>query len=232
MSPLDELGVFVTRVGYHFPALEEAGAGDTAIEAVVAAEAGFADPNTADLARDILRRYLAEARAMPRAAFDISRTRADDPARLAAAFGVGVDAVLRRMASLGGDMVGLVACDSSGTLTLRKPVEGFSLPRFGAACPFWPLFLALARPGQPVSAMIEMPGRLPRRFRCRAISLPIPGQGFDAPPVYEATMLIEPASDIDEGPAIPAGSTCRTCPRDTCPARREPSMLGETQKPD
>ncbi|MCB1843770.1 MAG: hypothetical protein KDI09_12470, partial [Halioglobus sp.] len=30
--------------------------------------------------------------------------------------------------------------DGSGTLTLRKPVAGFSLPRFGAACPLWPLY--------------------------------------------------------------------------------------------
>jgi hypothetical protein len=119
-----------------------------------------------------------------------------------------------------------VACDGTGTITLRKPVEGFALPRFGAGCPLWPLYQALARPAQPVAALVEMPGRLPRRYRCRAISQPLPGAGFDAPPVYEAVMLIEPDGET-QGAALAAGPTCRICPRAGCPARREPTILGD-----
>ncbi len=227
LSPIDELGAFVTRARYHFEGLEGPGAGEAEIEALVEGEAQFADPGTADLARRLLRRYLAEARAMPAAAFATSREATDDPARLASSFGVPIDAVLRRMASLGGTTAGLVACDGSGTITLRKAIDGFSLPRFGAACPFWPLFQALARPAQPVSAILAMPGRLPRRFLCRAISLPIPGQSFEALPVYQATMLIEPAPEEVSGPVVEAGSACRVCPRDACIARREPSIMGQ-----
>ncbi|MEJ2000608.1 MAG: short-chain fatty acyl-CoA regulator family protein [Maritimibacter sp.] len=230
LSPIDELGAFIARAGYHFPELEAPQAGEAEISALIEAAEEFDDPDSGEFARRMLSRYLAEARAMPQSAFTASRAHRDDPAHLAASFGVGIGAVLRRMASLGGGEAGLVACDSSGTLTLRKPIDGFSLPRFGAACPFWPLFQALTRPGQPISALVEMPGRLPRRFLCRAVSLPLAGQGFDTPQVYEATMLIEPAPEDASGPVIEAGSACRVCPREHCIARREPSVLGAAAK--
>jgi transcriptional regulator with XRE-family HTH domain len=230
LSPVDELGAFVARAGYHFAALEAPRAGEAEIEALVRGTPELVDTGAAGLARAMLYRYRDDARAMPAGAFEASRIAADgDPARIAAGFGAGLDAVLRRLASLGGASVGLVTCDGTGTLTLRKAIEGFALPRFGAACAMWPLFQALTRPAQPVSALVEMPGRMPRRFLCRAVSVPVPGAGFGAPPVHEATMLIEPAADdaTDLGPVVLAGTSCRICPRDACPARREPSILGE-----
>ncbi|HHC29041.1 MAG TPA: transcriptional regulator, partial [Rhodobacterales bacterium] len=186
-----------------------------------------------DLARAMLTRYHADARAMPAPAFAASLAASDaDLARVAVSFGVGLDAVLRRRASLGGEAVGLAICDGTGTLTLRKSVDGFALPRFGAGCARWPLFQALSRPAQPVSALVEMPGRLERRFLCRAISLPVAGTGFDAPLVYESTMLIEAAPDDAAGrfgPVVQAGVSCRICPREGCAARREPSILSAAQ---
>ncbi|GGD44170.1 XRE family transcriptional regulator [Sinisalibacter lacisalsi] len=227
LSPVDELGAFVARADYHFPTLEAPGAGAREIGALLKGAEAPRDPGTAEMARAMLSRYHADARAMPAGAFTVSRAAVDgDPSRLAAAFDVPLDAVLRRMASLGGDAAGLVVCDGAGTLTLRKPVEGFVLPRFGGGCPLWPLYQALTRPAQPVAAVLEMPGRIPRRFRCRAVSLPLAGTGFDAPTVHGATMLIEPVEREVPGPLVEAGSTCRVCPRESCPARREPSILG------
>ena len=227
LSPVDELGAFAAQSGYHFAALEGPAAGEAEIAALLRASPVLADAGAAELARTMLYRYREDARLMPARAFETSRAAAaGDPARLASAFGTGLDAVLRRSAALVPG-TGLVTCDGSGTLTLRKPVEGFALPRFGAACPLWPLYQALARPAQPVAALVEMPGRMPRRFLCRAVSLPRPGAGFDVPPVYEATMLIEPAPDEAPGPVVAAGSTCRVCTRAPCPARREPSILGD-----
>ncbi|MCB1338371.1 MAG: DUF2083 domain-containing protein [Maritimibacter sp.] len=225
LSPVDQLGVFAARSGYRFDPLERPGAGHREIETLVSADPALIEAGAGELAHALLARYLADARAMPAEAFAASRAAAgDDPARLAAAFGVGVDAVLRRIAALGGDGAGLVTCDGAGVLTLRKPVEGFALPRFGAGCPLWPLYQALSRPAQPVSCLVEMPGRVPRRFRARAVAQVMPGTGFATPPALEATMLIEPVEDTPE-PAIPMGSACRVCPRDACPARREPSIL-------
>lgn len=225
LSPVDELGAFVAQAGYHFEPLEAPGAGESEIAALVASDPAVADAGAEDLARGMLERYLADARAMPAGAFTASLEAGDDPARIAAAFGVGVDAVLRRMAALGGKEAGLVTCDGAGALILRKPVEGFTPPRFGAGCTLWPLYRALSRPAQPVEALVEMPGRIPHLFRARAVALPVPGTGFATPSVMEATMLIEPVEEAGRAP-LPLGPACRVCPRDACLARREPSILG------
>ena len=74
-----------------------------------------------------------------------------DPALLAARFGADVLEGFRRIALRSQSQAGLVICDASGTLTFRKPVPGFALPRFGAACPLWPLFAVLARPSSPMA---------------------------------------------------------------------------------
>ncbi len=147
-----------------------------------------------------------------------------DPARLAARFDTDIIAVFRRIATLPGSRTGLVTCDASGTLLIRKPTDGFAMPRFGAACPLWPLYAALSRPMTPVEAVVETAGRAGRRLLVRAISTPRHPQGFAGPTLQDAAMLILPDAPAD-GPALPLGSTCRICPRPTCAARREPSIL-------
>lgn len=230
VSAADDLAAFVEATGYRFAPLERPAAGEGELAILIDGAEELRDRGARDLARRMLVRYLSDARAMPEGPFRASlAATGGDPARVAEGFGVALDAVLRRMASLetGEDDTqrGLVVCDGSGTVTLRKGVEGFPLPRFGAACPLWPLYQALARPAQPVEGLVEMPGQEPKLFRCRAVSLPRPSSSFNAPPVHEATMLIEPVDDA-EGPALPVGASCRICPRETCAARREPSILG------
>ncbi|MFT4150411.1 MAG: short-chain fatty acyl-CoA regulator family protein [Paracoccaceae bacterium] len=149
-----------------------------------------------------------------------------DPLRLAARFGAPVLAVFRRIATLPDSGLGLVACDASGTLTFRKPAAHFPLPRFGAACPLWPLYAALGRPMLPVEAIVKTAGRDGRRFRILAFCEPRFPAGFSGPELREAGMLILPDDD-GAGPALPVGSTCRVCPREACAARREPSILSD-----
>ena len=235
-APTDDLGAFIEATGYYYEALEAPGAGEAEIVRILSEAPTLRDEAARDLARTLLTRYLADVRALPRAAFETSfAAAAGDPGRLAASFGVGLDQVLRRRAALStglgesAEPCGLVVCDGSGTLTLRRPIDGFALPRFGAACPLWPLYQALSRPAQPIDNILEMPGPRPRLFRAQAISLPRPGTGFDGPPVFEATMLITPLpGDTGEGvgAALPAGASCRVCPRENCAARREASILG------
>lgn len=147
-----------------------------------------------------------------------------DPLAIAAGFGVPVLAAFRRIALRPGSRLGLLVCDGSGTLTLRKAVPGFSPPRFGAACPLWPLFTALTRPETPVEAVIALPGPQGARFRVRAFCQTRYPGGFRGPELREAAMLLQPEPG---GPDLPlaVGSTCRICPRAECPARREPSIL-------
>lgn len=177
------------------------------------------------LAQGFLTRAAADARDLPAAAFARALEDAGpDPLALADRFGTDPLAVMRRLALWPELGAGLVTCDGSGTLILRKPAAGFPLPRFGAACPLWPLYAALGRPGQPVEALVEVAGQGGRPWRVVAWGRTIHPQGLRGPELREAAMLILPG-EIGGGTALPIGSTCRVCARPDCPARREPSIL-------
>ena len=125
--------------------------------------------------------------------------------------------------------LGLVVCDSSGTLTQRKPLQGFLLPRFGAACPLWTLYQALSRPLNALREVTELSGRDIAIFETLAFAAPITAPQFGAVPLLEAHMLIIPLSQGDvrkqTSNARKIGTSCRICPRSDCAGRREPSIL-------
>ncbi|GHE90525.1 XRE family transcriptional regulator [Aliiroseovarius zhejiangensis] len=237
--PGEELAVFLDQRDHHLPELEGLhGATRDQVTARInglIAQVGSLETAAAkDVARQHFRQYVEDAAAMPLAAFQAARLDCGgDPSQLAARFQQTLPAVMRRLAFAPtmDDLppVGLVSCDGSGTLFLRKALPGFSLPRFGAACSYWPLYQALSRPGHPLRAVVEMPGATPRRFLCQAICLPREALRFDLPPVLDAYMLIEPFDDARMGDAeahaLPVGSSCRVCPRPGCAARREASLL-------
>jgi transcriptional regulator with XRE-family HTH domain len=176
------------------------------------------------LARDHVGRAAAEAGLMPEARFQAALAElGPEPIALAERFGASPLAVMRRIAAMPLAGAGLVICDASGTLTFRKPAIGFPLPRFGAACPLWPLYAALGRPMQPIEARVEMPGQPDRRHRVIAWSEARHPQGLRGPELREAAMLLLP--DDGAGPVTGIGSSCRVCSRGACPARREPSIL-------
>nr|WP_242511770.1 short-chain fatty acyl-CoA regulator family protein [Rhodobaculum claviforme] len=229
-APQEELEAWLDARGWHLPELED---GDpAAVEALVEGAAALASASARALARAHLVRAQGDAVALP-----LGRLRAalavhgPDPAALVGALGMAGDVarLFRRLAALpagfaGMPRVGLVICDGSGTLTFRRPVPGFGLPRFGAACPLWPLFQALARPDQPLRVTVETAGRLPQRFETFAVCRPVVPAGFGVPAVLEAAMLILPAPAVDTAPQ-PVGTSCRICPRPHCPARREPALV-------
>ncbi len=230
LTPQEELEAWLTGRGHHVAELERALPPDP--EALTRGIEALGAPAAQDLARRYLSRYRDDARRLPlgplRAALAGTGT---DPASLAARFGADLACVFRRLAALPeGDLpepAGIAICDASGTLTFRKPIDGFSLPRFGAACPLLPLYQALGRPMSPVRAVVEQPGQGRRRFVTYSVAQPAHPAGFEQPTVFEATMLIlpEPAGERRETSAIPIGPTCRICPREACIARREPSIL-------
>ncbi len=237
--PGEELAAFLDRRGHYLPELE-GGEGTSAdavaarVDALVAQVKGLETPAAKDVARQHFLQYAKDAIAMPLAAFRAARKHAaGDLSQLAAQFRQPLPSVMRRLAFVPGDedvpLVGLVSCDGSGTLLLRKALPGFALPRFGAACSFWPLYQALSRPGHPLRAVVEMPGPTPRRFLCQAVCLPREALRFDLPPILESMMLIEPFNDAQatgsDRPVLPVGSSCRVCPRGDCAARREASLL-------
>lgn len=238
-APIEEVESWLARRGWHLPEAEPGPEPDWA--ALVAAEPDLASQAGRQLARAWARRIRAEAARLPAArlapalADQIARGAGLDPGALARAFGAPPGLVLRRLALLpaapGLPRLGLVLCDGSGTLTFRRPLDGFALPRFGGACPLWPLYAALGSPGQPIRALIETAARPARRFLAFALAEPREPERFGTPPVWEAAMLLAPASPAvlgptDPGPAQPVGPSCRICPRPDCPARREPSIVG------
>ncbi len=220
--PQEEVEAWLAARGWHLPELE--GGGDP--EALAAT---LGSVSARRIAAGWLRRYAADASALPLRPFAAAVAElGGEPGALAARFGGDLAQVMRRLACLPGQAAGLVICDGAGALTFRKAVEGFSLPRFGAACPLWPLYQALSRPMVPIRAVVEMAGREPRRFVTYAICQPLRPAGFDAPQVLEAVMLIVPeAVELAGAVAQPVGPTCRVCPRQECVARREPSILTE-----
>jgi transcriptional regulator with XRE-family HTH domain len=230
VAPQEELEAWLAEHDWHFDALEADGEGPDALAKEIK---GIASSAARSLAQDWVAQAAQDAARLPLAAFEVALKNdpQGDPMRLAHAFGCDVLTVFRRLVFRKGAADGLVICDGSGALIMRKPVEGFTLPRHGAACPLWPLYSALSRPSQPVSAVAEMPGLMRQHFHLRAYCEASYPSGFTGPQeggieVRDAAMLITKQS-VATGTALAIGSSCRICPRTACMARREPSILTE-----
>ena len=225
LSPVEEVDAYFDRRGHHIADLE----GLEGSVAALIADAALATPAAELLLQGRLALYRDDARAMPLGDFETAANELHhDPALLAARFGVGPAAVLRRLSSLperpAHPAFGFASCDGAGAVTRLKMIEGFNLPRAVAACPVWPLFQALSRPGQPIRAVVALPGEGGRRYLCHAIAGPLGPVRFDGLAPVEAVMLVQ-AAPIGETATLEAGGGCRICPRSACPARREPSLL-------
>jgi transcriptional regulator with XRE-family HTH domain len=215
--PLDEIEAWFDAANWRT---------ETAAFAAVAAETG-SDAGRA-LAERWRLRFAEDVAALPAAEFAAGRSASADPVALAGTLGAGIARVLRRWAlDAAAGETGLVVCDGSGAPVFRKSVVGFAVPSFGAGCPLWPLYAALARPGAPVRAVVEQAGRLQRSFLAYAIAEASYPNGLGGPVLHEATMLLLPDPDEADLPQT-VGPACRVCSRPDCPARREPSVLGES----
>ncbi len=228
MSPVEEVDAYFDRRGHHIADLEGPISSDSNLEELVVA-AALTSPTAEALLRGRLRSYRDDVRAMPLDNFEGAAIELrHDPALLAARFGAGPAAVLRRLSSLperpAHPAFGFASCDGAGAVTRLKMIEGFNLPRAAAACPVWPLFQALSRPGQPIRAVVALPGEGGRRYLCHAIAGPLGPVRFDGLAPVEAVMLVQVAP-AGEAAMLEAGGGCRICPRSACPARREPSLL-------
>lgn len=234
IGPQEELEAFLGANGFHFPGLEHAV--PASVDALTAESADLQSAPARKMARRHLETYRNDALRMPVGPFRAAAVEEGcDPARLAERFGVDIPAVLRRLAAMpagaGGEAVGLMSCDASGALTLRKPTDMLAAPRFGGACSFWPLFRALAMPGEPIRAVIENTSHPGQPFLAFAFGETRYPNGFGGPPLHMATMVVIPRSLADPAdvgtPPISVGATCRVCTLAACPGRREPSILAD-----
>lgn len=226
-APQEEVDAALARVGHHLPELEDGGDPQRGVDRL--------GDGLSATARGLLagwcRRYAADAAVLPlgRLAPDIAEV-GPDPVILSERLGADPACVMRRLAVMPPevlpDPVALALCDASGVLIHRKPRPDFPMPRFGAACPLWPLYRALSRPFVVVSQPLSEPDR-PASLWADAIALPIQRPGMSRDPVFEAHMLVRPMPDPPPQtlPAQEVGVDCRICTRKACEARREPSIL-------
>ena len=185
-----------------------------------------------DLAHGHLVQYAADAVAIPKPSLEDALGKTDEPLALADMLGAPLPALFRRLAALAPDALpdqgpfGLVGCDASGTLTFRKPLPDFDLPRYGGACPLWPLFRVGQQPMVPVRETLAMHGRDENLFDVHAVAEIAHPLGFGGPAVMTSWMLIrEWPRGREANRVLRAGTTCRVCAEADCPARREHSVF-------
>jgi predicted transcriptional regulator/DNA-binding XRE family transcriptional regulator len=231
-SPQDELDAFLGDSGFHIPLLEGGHPEEVDIDGLVEQQEVLQSSAARAMARSYMRRYAQDAQTMPlRATVEALAQLGPDLSALARHFQTDLATVMRRLSevpeSVTGGPVGLVSCDASGTMTFRKALDGFTLPRFGAACPLWPLFRALSRPMTPIQETVRQVGRGGGLFRTYSIAQPVGEVNFDEPTLFEAYMLIIPlgAGQKTDEKVGEIGVTCRICPKENCAGRREPSIL-------
>ncbi|SNR59888.1 helix-turn-helix domain-containing protein [Puniceibacterium sediminis] len=225
--PQEEVDAIFDAADHHIAELET-GEG-TPAEVAEHLGSGRSEPARAMLLRSFVR-YAADAAKLPLSVLsDVVAETGADPIALAQRCEVDTGLAMRRLASLPSDVlpepVGLAICDASGSLTYRKPLRNFAMPRFGAGCPLWPLYQALSRPMMLLGQTVEQPGQPAHIFRTFAIASPTGPAQVNREPLFQSHMLIVPQTGSESDQSLPVGTTCRICPRTGCDARREPSIL-------
>jgi transcriptional regulator with XRE-family HTH domain len=237
-TPQEEVDAFLSANDYAFPAVE-AGRDTPGRRVDTAPE--LTSPAARHIAKGVLERIVADSAQVAMgdllAALSevVAEARVDgapdagiDPIALAEQFAVTVPCMMRRLAAAPGHSFGLVVADRAGALLFRKSIPGFTIPRYGAACPLWPLFQVIGQPGHVIGQRIKVPGRVDAVFDCYAVAATTGPVALNAPPLIEATMLIAPvpAPRQRAGDMVPEmGASCRICPSRGCAGRREPSIL-------
>lgn len=156
-----------------------------------------------------------------------------DAIALANTFGTDLMAICFRLAHMPTrpDLpnFGLIQCDASGGVLYRKQLNAFSLPRYGGACPLWPVYRSLSQPLQPIRAMLDMP--MGDRFHTISFAYPTEAANVGMPALTEAIMLFTPDYAMlpkvahGQTPQLDVGLQCTVCSRLTCSARRAEYLL-------
>lgn len=199
-TPLDALEAYLRKNDFSLPELE---APKADLEALLS-KAELVGEATKQTARAHFHQYRQDAKTMPLEAFRAAAAEASyDPAALAKTFSSSIPAVMRRLVTIPSETentaVGIAVCDGTGALTLRRPIDGFPLPRFSGARPEWPLYQSLSNPTLPIRKHIQQgQGSSARQFLVYAICESLGSLSFDEPPNFQATMLILPAALVPE----------------------------------
>lgn len=204
----------------------------------------LADEEARRLAIVALCSYAAAAVLMPYGAFlEAAERYRYDLDVLTRLFGVSHEQAAHRLATLRrpgaeGVRFAFMRSDPSGYITKRLPLPRLPLPRYGNACPLWPVYGAFQFPGTTVRGFGELPSGDRFLFFARAVEKQ-PGRA-GLPRRLLSVMLACEAGDahrvaagdgIDMTAAmVPLGTICRLCPRRGCAHRQEPALLAEADR--
>lgn len=224
-SPQEQMDSFLEAHDYQFPGLES---GAQSIDDVIEASDHLRSRAARQLTRSILQQIVEDTRALPTVSLKKAlAATGPDPVALARSLSVPVSLCFRRLASLPELKAALVICDRAGSIVFRKSAADLVIPRYGSACALWPVFSALSQPGQVLRLPVVQLGRGRARFECFAVADVVGAPDYNMHPMLQASMLMLPASETKGETVLEVGSSCRVCPRSRCPARHEPSILGE-----
>lgn len=191
------------------------------------------------MATSALLNYVAGAALMPYEPFLAAANEVRyDLDRLSRLFGVSYEQASHRLATLHrpgaeGVRFAFMRSDPSGYVTKRLPLARLPLPRYGTACPLWPIYRAFQTPGVTVAGFGELPSKDRFLFFARAVEKSPPAAASPrhllsvmlACSVSEADRVVY-ADGIDRATAmIPAGTVCRLCPRAACAHRQEAPLV-------
>ncbi len=192
-------------------------------------------------AQRALSSYLAAAIVMPYDAVHAAAVAARyDIDHLCARYGASFEQVSHRLVTLRrpgmqGIRFGFLRVDPAGHLSKGQSLPGLPLPRYGNACALWAVYKAFQTPGQLERQLAEFPSGSRYLFLARAVEKP--RSRFLAPRRFVSVMLAcdvlqaDPlvyADGLDlssQAPAVPVGTTCRTCVRSRCDWRQEDPIL-------
>ena len=188
-----------------------------------------------DEAVDALVKYCAITQELPIDTFlSIAKPCNYDPIILSQKLNVSLSVVLRRLAHLPMreeiPRFGMMECDGSGAVIFRKQLPTLALPRYGSACPLWPIYRSLSQPLQPIKAFINTPTG--ERFLTYSLAQYADQNTIGLPSRTTAIMVFTPdyemfltKPEIALQPNLAVGLQCSVCPRVNCEARRTKYLL-------
>jgi predicted transcriptional regulator len=191
------------------------------------------------MAASALVSYVAAALLMPYERFlEAAERRRYDLDVLSRLFGVSYEQAAHRLATLRrpgaeGVRFAFMRSDPSGYVTKRLPLPRLPLPRYGTACPLWPIYGAFQTPGITARSFGALTSGDAFLFFARAVEKKPPSATIHRHLL--SVMLVCDASDagrvvygdgIDRKTAtVPVGTVCRLCPRMACGRRQEPPLI-------
>ncbi|WEX10646.1 helix-turn-helix domain-containing protein [Chelativorans sp. AA-79] len=215
------------------------------IDAIVGVHPALPTEEARDLARSALISYVAGAILMPYDRFLAAAEECRyDIDLLARRFWVSYEQAAHRVATLrrpgaAGVRFAYMRSDVSGYVTKRLPLANLPLPRYGTACPMWPIYGAFQAPGTTMRSFGALPSGDNFLFFARAVEKQ-PAR-VDRPRKLLSIMLACPAADasrvlygdgIDASRAtMPVGTVCRLCPREACGHRQEEPLIAGPRSP-